>query len=72
MKQPPPQGSGSTGGDQSCLCLSLMILELNMSVMSRNAKFACFDIANFYLMTPMDRPEYVRIKISDILQEFID
>ena len=43
------------------------------SVLSRpSAKFACYDISNFYLGTPLDRPEYVRIKLSDIPQEFID
>ena len=26
----------------------------------------------FYLQTPMDPPEYVRIKLSDIPQEFIE
>ena len=33
---------------------------------------ACFDISNFYLGTPLDRPEYVRIRMVDISQEFID
>eukprot|EP00804_Cyclotella_cryptica_P026150 CCRYP_013039-RC/>CCRYP_013039-RC protein AED:0.28 eAED:0.28 QI:0/0/0/1/0/0.66/3/0/379 len=43
------------------------------SVLSRhNAKFCTFDISNFYLGTPLDRPEYVRIRIDDIPQEFID
>ena len=43
------------------------------SVLSRKgARFACFDVKNFYLGTPLDRPKYVRIKISDIPQEFID
>ena len=43
------------------------------SVLSRpGAKFACFDIKNFYLGTPLDRPEFVRIKLADIPQEFID
>ena len=32
----------------------------------------CFDIENFYLNTPLDRPEYVKIKLSKIPQEFID
>ena len=43
------------------------------SVMSRqNARFVCFDKKNFYLQTPIDRSEYVRIKLSDIPQEFIE
>ena len=43
------------------------------SVLSRpNTKFCSFDIANFYLGTPTQRPEYVKIKLEDIPQEFID
>ena len=34
------------------------------------AKITTFDIFNFYLQTPLDRPEYVRIKLSDIPEEF--
>eukprot|EP00804_Cyclotella_cryptica_P009053 CCRYP_003151-RA/>CCRYP_003151-RA protein AED:0.23 eAED:0.28 QI:0/0/0/1/0/0/3/0/973 len=42
------------------------------SVLSRhNAKFCTFNIINFYLGTPLDRPEYIRIRIIDIPQEFI-
>ena len=29
------------------------------------------DISNFYLMTPLSRPEYIRIKLSDIPEEII-
>ena len=35
------------------------------------AKFANADISNFYLMMPLDRPEYARIKLSNILEEII-
>ena len=43
------------------------------SVLSRkDAKYVAFDIPNFYLQNPLDRPEYVCIKISDIPQNFID
>jgi hypothetical protein len=30
------------------------------------------NLKNFYLNTPLDRPEYVRIKLADIPQEFIN
>ncbi|KAL7526732.1 hypothetical protein ACHAWF_001891 [Thalassiosira exigua] len=51
--------------------LDLVKLLIN-SVMSRpEAKFACFDAANFYLQTPeMERKEYVRVKYADIPPEF--
>ena len=38
----------------------------------RGAKFACFDLEIFYLDTPMKDPEYVRVRITDLPQEFID
>ena len=31
-----------------------------------------FDIRNYYLQTPLDRPEYVRIKLADIPLDFVD
>ena len=30
------------------------------------------DISKFYLMTPLQRPEYIRLKLTDIPQETID
>ena len=43
------------------------------SVLSRpGAKFACFDVKNVYLDTPLEKPAHVRIKLTDIPQEFID
>ena len=43
------------------------------SVLSRKyAKYVTFDISNFYLQTPLDHPEYICIKISNIPQDFID
>ena len=32
----------------------------------------CFDIENFYLITPLGRPEYIIIQLSKIPQEFIE
>ena len=50
--------------------LELAKLDFN-SVLSRpSAKFTTFDICNFYLQTPLDRPEYAHIKLSDIPEEF--
>ena len=37
-----------------------------------NAQFMTMDLANFYLSTPLERPEYVQIQINVISQEFID
>ena len=42
------------------------------SVLSRKgARFSTIDLQDFYLDTPMKDPEYVRIKVSDIPEEFI-
>ena len=51
--------------------LDIMKLLLNSVLTSKGAKFVTFDIKNFYLQTPIDRPEYVHIKITDIPQDFI-
>ena len=42
------------------------------SVLSRkNAKFMSIDISNFYLMTPLDKYEYLRMHMKTISQEII-
>ena len=52
--------------------LGLVKLMIN-SVLSRyNARFSAFDIKNLYLDTPIENPEYVRVKLEDITQEFIE
>ena len=41
-------------------------------MLRRNARFVSFDLKMFYFQTLMERSEYVRIKLSDIPQEFIE
>ena len=48
--------------------LELVKLIINSVLSCHGAKFACFDVKKFYLETPMDRSEFVKIKIEDILQ----
>ena len=43
----------------------------NSVVSTKDAKFMTMDISNFYLCTPMDRPEYIRMKIADIPDDII-
>jgi len=49
-------------------------LLLNSVISTANAKFMTIDIKDFYLMTPMKRYEYFRMKIDlfpqDIFEEF--
>ena len=46
-------------------------LLFNSVISTPNAKFMTMDISNFYLMTPLTRPEFIRIKLSDIPDEII-
>jgi len=44
----------------------------NSVISTKDAKFAVADVKNFYLNTPLDRFEYMKMKISIFPQEFID
>ncbi len=44
---------------------------LNSIITSKGAKFANADLANFYLMTPLTRPEYAKIKLTNTPKEVI-
>ena len=43
----------------------------NSVVSTNGAKFMTMDISNFYLMTPLKRPEYIRVSLKDIPEEVI-
>ena len=51
--------------------LLLIKIFLNSVISTPGAKFANADISNFYLMTPLKRPEFARVKLSDIPDEII-
>ncbi len=38
----------------------------NSIISTRGARFMTMDISNFYLMTPLHRPEFIRMKLSGI------
>jgi hypothetical protein len=61
-------------GDAGTLTGSLELVKLliNSVLSQRNVCFATFDLRDFYLNTPLDQPEYVCIKITNIPKEFID
>jgi len=44
----------------------------NSVLSTPDAKYCCGDLKNFYLETPMERREYMRIKVEDIPDEFMD
>ncbi len=52
--------------------LLLIKIFLNSVISTDKAKFAMADLSNFYLMMPLKRPEYGRVKQTDIPDEIID
>ena len=44
----------------------------NSVASTRNTKFMTMDITHFYLMTPLKRPEYLRVSSKDILDEIFN
>ena len=52
--------------------LELTKLTINSVLSQKNARFTVFDVKKFYLDTPMEEPEYVRVNLKDIPQEFIN
>jgi hypothetical protein len=52
--------------------LELVKILLNSVLSRKGARFSTIDLKNFYLDTPMPDPEYVRIKMTDIPEEFIE
>jgi hypothetical protein len=57
-------------GDPTANLLLIKIF-LNSVISTKGAKFANTDLANFYLMSPLKRPEYAKIKLADIPEEVI-
>ena len=51
--------------------LLLIKLFLSSVILTQGAKFANADLANFYLMTPLKRPEYANMRLTDIPEDVI-
>ena len=47
-------------------------LLINSVISSTGAKFLTIDIQNFYLNTPMERFEYMKLKLSDLPEDFVE
>ena len=52
--------------------LLLIKILLNSVISTPGARFANADISNFYLVTPLTRPEYAQIRLTDIPDEIIN
>jgi len=51
--------------------LLLIKIFLNSIISTKGAEFTNADLANFYLMSPLKRPAYAKIELSDIPEEVI-
>ena len=51
--------------------LLLIKIFINSVISTKGAKFVNADISNFYLMTPLKRPEFAKVRLSDIPAEII-
>jgi hypothetical protein len=51
--------------------LLLIKIFLSSVILTKGAKFANADLANFYLMTPLKRPKYANIKLTNMPKEVI-
>ena len=52
--------------------LDICKLVINSLLSHKGANFVTYDTHNYYLAMPLDYPKYVKIKLTDIPQEFID
>ena len=43
----------------------------NSIISTKDARFMTMDVTNFYLMTPLHRPEFIHMKLSNIPDEVI-
>ena len=58
-------------GKPTAYMLSVMLL-LNSVVSIPGARFFTTDISIFYLMMPLKRNEYVRLKLSDMPEDVVE
>jgi hypothetical protein len=62
-----PEDCGTPTAD-----MILFKILVNSIISTPNAKCLMMDIKDFYLNTPMKRPEYMKLKLSDIPEEVIE
>jgi hypothetical protein len=47
-------------------------MHLNSMISTKVARYCTFDLKDFYLNTLMEQPEYMRMKLSNLPQEFVN
>ena len=79
-KAEPNQTRFTVGGDRinflgevATLTAEMLVAKMlfNSVISTKGARFMTMDISNFYLMTPLHGPEFIRIKLSNIPDEVI-
>ena len=71
---------GTAGGDRinypgevSARTAELTVVKLHLNAtVSENARYATADVKDFYLGTPLERPEYIRIPLKLLPTRFLD
>jgi hypothetical protein len=54
------------------MLLAKILFNSVISTPGGRARFMTMDISNFYLMTPLLRPEYIRIRLTDLPDKIIN
>jgi hypothetical protein len=47
-------------------------MHLNSMISTKGVQYCTFNLKDFYLNMPMEQPEYMRMKLSNLLQEFVE
>jgi hypothetical protein len=45
-------------------------IHLNSTNSTKGAQYCTIDLKDFYLNTPMERPEFMRMKLADLPEDF--
>jgi hypothetical protein len=61
-------------GEVATMTAEMLVAKMlfNSVISTRGAQFMTMDISNFYLMTPLHRPEFICMKLSNIPDEIIN
>jgi hypothetical protein len=61
-------------GNVSTLTVKMMTVKMHLYSMisTKGAQYCTFDIKDFYLNTPKEQLEHMRMKLSDLPQEFVN
>lgn len=55
----------------STASLLIVKIRINNVISTQDAKFMVIDIMDFYLNTPLERPEYIRLKTTNFTDDVI-